>query len=175
MHPYRMQQLIKERGKDEVVNVGQRSQLYKTIERLIRDGLIVRHATERDSARPERTVYAATETGRRLAFDWTVEMLTQPRKDFPEFTAALAYLPLITPAVAVDALRRRAADLRATLTEMDAKCAEVTEFLPRLVLVEAEYMMAHLRVDIDWIESLIKDIETDNLGWNEESFRKLKK
>ena len=32
MHPYRMQQLLRERGKDQVVNVGQRSQLYKTID-----------------------------------------------------------------------------------------------------------------------------------------------
>ncbi|WP_308252773.1 DEAD/DEAH box helicase [Pseudonocardia sp. ICBG601] len=57
MHPYRMQQLIRERGKDDVVNVGQRSQLYKTIDRLARDGLIVEHATERETARPERTLY----------------------------------------------------------------------------------------------------------------------
>ena len=34
MHPYRMQQLIKERGKDEVINVRQRASLYQTIDRL---------------------------------------------------------------------------------------------------------------------------------------------
>ncbi|MBN9135172.1 MAG: helix-turn-helix transcriptional regulator, partial [Phyllobacterium sp.] len=40
MHPYRMQQLIKERGKDEVINVTQRASLYQTVNRLEREGLI---------------------------------------------------------------------------------------------------------------------------------------
>src|SRR3954463_8791629 len=75
MHPYRMQQLIRERGKDRVVNVGQRSQLSKTIDRLERDGLRPEHAVEREATRPERTAYAATDAGRRAATEWTVDML----------------------------------------------------------------------------------------------------
>ena len=104
MHPYRMQQLMRERGKDQVVNVGQRSQLYKTIDRLVRDDLLVARATEREATRPERTVYAATDAGRELAITWTLDMLTAPRHEFAEFTAALAYLPLLDPEVAADAL-----------------------------------------------------------------------
>ena len=92
MHPYRMQQLIRERGKDRVVNVGQRSQLYKTIDRLVRDGLLAEQAVEREATRPERTVYTATEAGRRAATEWTVDMLVAPRPEFGEFAAALAYL-----------------------------------------------------------------------------------
>lgn len=41
MHPYRMQQLIKERGKDEVINVRYRNSIYQTIDRLHRDRAIV--------------------------------------------------------------------------------------------------------------------------------------
>lgn len=40
MHPYRIQQLIRERGKDEVVNVRQRASIYQAIDRLERDKLI---------------------------------------------------------------------------------------------------------------------------------------
>src|ERR671934_2688152 len=65
MHPYRMQQLIKERGKDLVVNVGQRSQLYKTIDRLLREEMISVAEVQREAARPERTVYTITDAGRR--------------------------------------------------------------------------------------------------------------
>src|SRR5919109_5009155 len=101
MHPYRMQQLIKERGKDLVVNVGQRSQLYKTIDRLLREGLISVAEVERAAARPERTVYTITEEGRRSTVEWTIAMLATPRRDFPEFTAGLAYLPILTPEQAV--------------------------------------------------------------------------
>ena len=57
MHPYRMQQLIKSRGKDQVINVRQRGSLYQTIERLARDGLIAEDIVERGEGRPDRTVY----------------------------------------------------------------------------------------------------------------------
>ena len=34
LHPYAMQQLIRQWGKDQVINVGQRASLYKMISRL---------------------------------------------------------------------------------------------------------------------------------------------
>lgn len=168
MHPYRMQQLIRERGKDEVINVGQRSQLYKTIDRLVREGLLVAQATERDASRPERTVYAATDAGRQAATTWTVEMLAAPRRDYPEFTAALAYLPVIDPPTAQRALEARLADRRAERDRLAAELAEVGTTLPRLVLVENEYTIAHLDADIAWLSALVDDLSTGRLTWNRE-------
>src|SRR5262245_46087896 len=63
MHAYRMQQLIKERHKDDVVNVAQRNSIYQTIDRLLRDGLIAVKETSREENRPERTVYEITKAG----------------------------------------------------------------------------------------------------------------
>jgi DNA-binding PadR family transcriptional regulator len=168
VHPYRMQQLIRQRGKAEVINVGQRSQLYKTIDRLVRDGLLVEHGTERDTARPERTVYAATDAGRRAAVEWTVEMLAAPRRDFPEFTAALAYLPVIDPQAALTALEARLAHQRAERDRLRGELAAVGPTLPRLVLVETEYMIAHLETDVTWIATLVDDLRTGRLDWNHE-------
>jgi DNA-binding PadR family transcriptional regulator len=173
MHPYRMQQLIKQRGKDAVVNVGQRSQLYKTIDRLVRDGLLVAQGTERESARPERTVYAATETGRQAAVAWTVDMLTAPRREFGEFTAALAYLPLIEPRAALAALESRLADRHAELDRARAGHAAVAAALPRLVLVETEYLIAHLETDVAWIAALVDDLRTGRLDWSYEELAAL--
>jgi DNA-binding PadR family transcriptional regulator len=48
VHPYEIQRRIKVWGKDQVVNVGQRANLYKTIERLHEAGLIAVRHTERD-------------------------------------------------------------------------------------------------------------------------------
>ena len=168
MHPYRMQQLIRQRGKDEVINVGQRSQLYKTIDRLVRDGLLVEQATERDPARPERTVYAATDAGRRAAVEWTVEMLTAPRRDFPEFTAALAYLPVISPEVALTALEARLDDRRVERDRVRADIRSAAPTLPRLVLVESEYMAAHLDTDVAWLAALVDDLRAERLNWSHE-------
>lgn len=165
MHPYRMQQLIRERGKDQVVNVGQRSQLYKTIDRLVRDGLLVAQGTERQATRPERTVYAATDAGRELAVTWTLDMLTAPRHEFAEFTAALAYLTLLDTEVAADALALRLSDRRAELEHMRRELARVAGDLPRIVLIENEYAIAHLETDVAWIAKVVEDLRTGALTW----------
>jgi DNA-binding PadR family transcriptional regulator len=165
MHPYRMQQLIRERGKDNVVNVGQRSQLYKTIDRLVRDGLLVAQGTEREATRPERTVYAATDAGRELAVTWTLDMLTAPRHEFAEFIAALAYLPLLTPEVAADALALRLSDRRGELDRMRHELRWVAQDLPRIVLIENEYAIAHLETDVAWIAKVLEDLRSGALTW----------
>ncbi|MEJ2865916.1 PadR family transcriptional regulator [Actinomycetospora flava] len=166
MHPYRMQRLLRERGKDQVVNVGQRSQLYKTIDRLVRDGLLVAQATEREFARPERTVYAASASGVDLAVTWTLDMLTAPRHEFAEFTAGLAYLPLLDPEVAADALALRLSDRRGELERVRRDLALAPDFLPRIVVIEAEYAVAHLETDVAWIAALLDDLRSGALAWD---------
>lgn len=166
MHPYRMQQLLRERGKGDVVNIGQRSQLYKTIDRLARDGLIVDHVTERDSTRPERTVFALTAEGHETAQEWTQEMLTAPRHDFPEFVVGLAYLPLLDPGVVARAVTTRLVELRGRLAATRAATADVVDVLPRVVLVESEYQVALLEAEIAWVEALADDLRTGKLHWD---------
>jgi DNA-binding PadR family transcriptional regulator len=139
----------------------------------VRDGLLVAQATERESARPERTVYAATEAGRRAAVAWTVDMLTTPRREFAEFTAALAYLPLITPQAALTALEARLADRRAELARARAEHEAVAATLPRLVLIENEYLIAHLETDATWIAALVDDLRSSRLDWTYEELAAL--
>lgn len=167
-HPYRIQQLIKQRGKHLVINVGQRSQLYKTIDRLLEQGLIAVAEVERDAARPERTVYTITPEGSRTVVRWAAEMLAVPRRDFPEFTAGLAFLPMLTVAEVIGALGTRLAALHAELAELEADRRSAPAELPRLVLVEIEYMIAHLRADTGWIEALLEDLRSGRLDWTRE-------
>src|SRR5262245_31067224 len=92
MHPYRMQTLIKQRGKDQVANVAQSNSVYQTIDALRRAGLITVRETSRDERRPERTVYEATEEGRRSLRNWIRNGLSTVAREFPEFPAVLATL-----------------------------------------------------------------------------------
>lgn len=94
LHPYGMLQQLKARGYDEVVNVRQRTSVYQTIERLLRDGLIAVHDTERDGAFPERTVYALTDAGHKAGQAWLHTLLAEPVREFPAFGAGLAFLPV---------------------------------------------------------------------------------
>lgn len=173
LHPYRMQQLIKERGKDQVVNVGQRSQLYKTIDRLLGEKLIVVAEVERSAARPDRTLYTITDAGRDATVEWTAAMLTAPRRDFPEFAAGLAYLPVLSPEQAITALAARVDALTSELAELDRSVDAVADTLPRLLLIESEYLRAHLRIDIEWIGAVLDDLRAGRLTWNLEQLMAL--
>src|SRR5690348_12559889 len=90
MHPYRMQRLIKERGKDQVINVEQRASLYQTINQLLREGFIAPWETNRPEGFPERTLYKLTDEGHQTAIEWMREMLSTPGQEYPEFPAAVS-------------------------------------------------------------------------------------
>ncbi len=171
MHPYRMQQLIKERGKDEVANVRQRASIYQAIERLLRDGLIEVRETERDENWPERTVYQLTPSGRRILMDWMRDMLAAPAREFPEFPAALAFLPLLDAGDVAAQLEARAASLEQELGRLQDGIAATASFLQRVFVIEDEYRIAVLRTELDWVRSLAAEVRDGRLGWTEEWLR----
>src|SRR6202171_5761495 len=94
MHPYEMKSKMKERGHDQVVKIKGGS-IYDTVERLERGGFIKSQETSREGRRPERTVYAITETGREEIKDWLRELLAEPVHEFPQFGAALAFFAAV--------------------------------------------------------------------------------
>jgi DNA-binding PadR family transcriptional regulator len=171
MHPYRMQQLIKERGKDEVINVRERASIYQTIDRLQREGLVTVAQTARDEKRPERTVYQLTEEGRETTRDWLREMLSMPAREFPAFPAALAFLPLLTPEDALRQLEVRIIRLEAELARVEAELAGAARIVPRLFLIEEEYLRANLHTELEWVRSLADDLRTGRLTWDDEWLR----
>jgi DNA-binding PadR family transcriptional regulator len=169
LHPYGMQRLLKLWGKDHVINVGQRANLYKTIKRLDQAGLIAVRQTERDQQYPERTVYEVTETGRQATQDWLTDMLARPRNEYPQFPAALSFIMLLSPAEAAGVLEQRAVALRGELAGIDAEMEE-TAALPRVVLMDDEYRRAMVTAELAWIEGVIADLRSGSLTWSYELF-----
>ncbi|GAB3990166.1 PadR family transcriptional regulator [Actinoallomurus acanthiterrae] len=167
LHPYGIQRLIKQWGKDQVVNVGQRATLYRTIDRLQGAGLVAVRETERDSQYPERTVYEITEAGRRATREWLEEMLTVPRQEFPDFPVALSHVLMLEPAEALQLLERREAQLSAAFQGLEAN-AGAAEFLPRVVTLESEYVLRTAQAQLDWIRSVIADLRSGRLTWSME-------
>jgi DNA-binding PadR family transcriptional regulator len=164
-HAYRLQQLIKERHKDEVVNVAQRNSVYQTLDRLLRDGLIEVESTGRNENRPERTVYQLTPTGASTLRDWLYTMLAEPAREFPEFPAALAFLPTLKPSEAQEALTKRVQALEDKLSALDTELKEVASFLPRLFLIESEYERCVLEAELKYVRSLVADLAARHLDW----------
>lgn len=172
LHPYGMQRLLKLWGKDHVINVGQRANLYKTIKRLDQAGFIAVRQTERDQQYPERTVYELTEAGRAAAADWLTDMLARPRNEFPQFPAALSFIMLLTPVEAADVLERRATAVRGELASIEAGLAD-TESLPRIVLMDDEYRLAMVSAELTWLEGALADLRAGSLSWSYEEFADL--
>jgi DNA-binding PadR family transcriptional regulator len=168
LHPYGMQRLIKLWGKDQVINVGQRANLYKTIKRLHQDGLIRVHQTERDQLFPERTVYELTDAGRRVVREWLVAMLETPRNEFPEFPAALSFIMLLAPEETLQVLERRAVRLREQLAQLDRELGGEYGHLPRVTLLETEYLRTVTDAELRWVSAVIADLQTGTLTWSDE-------
>jgi DNA-binding PadR family transcriptional regulator len=171
MHPYRMQALIKARGKDQIANVAQRNSVYQAIEGLRRAGLIEVRETARDARRPEKTVYGITAEGRRTLQAWMRTMLASPAREFPEMPAALSFVMLLPPAQVRDALKARAAHLEHRLQSLETPVPG----LPRLFLLETEYMTALLRAELVWLKGVIADLEAGRLTWSEAWLRRIAK
>nr|WP_308129035.1 PadR family transcriptional regulator [Actinoplanes polyasparticus] len=163
MHPYRMQQMIKERGQDQLVNVAQRNSVYQALDRLERDGLARRASTAREAGRPERTVYEITDEGAATMKRWLASALPTPAREFPEFPAALAFLAVMPPGEVRELLGRRAEVLTAKVAAIRD---QAPPGMPRLFLIEDEYRVAMLTAEISWLRSVTADLDSGALTWD---------
>jgi DNA-binding PadR family transcriptional regulator len=163
LHPYGIRRLIKQWGKEQVVNVGQPASLYRTIERLLEAGLISVLETGRDQRYPERTVYEITSSGREIAKTWLTDMLARPANEFPQFPTALSYLMLLPPDEAAPALATRAASLR---KQIEALSADGGVPLPRVTTLDEEYLRAVTEAELTWVEGVAEDLATGRLTWD---------
>lgn len=170
MHAYRMQQLIKDRHKDEVVNVAQRNSIYQAIDRLRRAELITVRGTAKDAGRPERTVYEITAPGARAARDWLRATLANPATEFPVFPAALAFLPLLPVDDVTERLAHRLEALDDRLRGIDGEQVDAAG-PPRLIQVETEYRRALLVAERDWLRGLLDELRSGAFRWPTEQRR----
>jgi DNA-binding PadR family transcriptional regulator len=168
MHPYRMQALIKERGKDQIANVAQRNSVYQTIDALTRAGLIAIRETAREERRPERTIYEVTAEGRQTLLAWMRTVLSTPAREFPDFPAALSLVAGLEP----DDVR---AQLETRLGFLEKRLAELKGAppgLPRVFLLEAEYMAAVVHAEIKWLRAVTTDLRSGRVTWSKAALRR---
>jgi DNA-binding PadR family transcriptional regulator len=165
MHPYEMQQRIREHAIDHVVKVAHGS-LYHTVARLAEQGLIEPVETSREGRRPERTVYAITEAGRDEARLRLREFVMRPAQEYPSFGMALAFISLLPPAEAAALLDRRTVDLEAKLAAHDTVVDSlIKQGHSRVSVIEVEFVNSRLRAELDFVRALSEDIKARRLDW----------
>jgi DNA-binding PadR family transcriptional regulator len=162
MHPYQIASLLAERG----VPVN-RGSLYDVVEAMARAGWVEPQTVERAGARPQRTPYALTGDGQaELARRLDAQVRT-PRREFPEILGAISHLGVLGPERAADALAERAERLAGLITRDQQRLDEAVSggAVLRLYVIEAEYALAMLRAERDWVLTLIEDIKSGRLAW----------
>jgi DNA-binding PadR family transcriptional regulator len=164
LQPYRIRQLIKEHGKETIVNVARSNSVYQAIGGLLRAGLVSVRETGQADRRPERTVYAITDAGRATLEHWLLAMLAKPETDFSDFPAALSFLPLLDPQQVLWQLEGRARALQEILATTAVPGAEPT----RLSRIEEEYRRTVAAAELNWLGSVIGDLRSGRLSWKQD-------
>lgn len=165
MHPYQMHRMLRERRKEDVLDV-RPAAVYRLVERLDGAGLIEPLGTTREGKRPERTVYRLTDAGRELSDEWLREMLGMPAREYPSFPAALSMAGVLPPDAVAQELKRRAVAIEGNLARMDVELRSVQDLLARVHLLEVEHARAVLRAEVDWLQAVVTDIRSGRLTWD---------
>ena len=165
MHGYELGRTLRDNGDARSVKFNH-SSLYMVIQQLAKAGFVVEQETSREGQRPEKTVYAITEAGRRELLDWLRELIEEPQHEYPHFVAALSLIGALRPDDVVELLRRR-------LRGLSAQRSEIRELIDTtlaggvhpLFLVEEEYRLALLEAESSFVERFIDNIVDPETGW----------
>ncbi|MFG2053217.1 PadR family transcriptional regulator [Micromonospora sp. NPDC048930] len=131
----------------ESMNAGQ---IYVTLTRLAKAGLVTSERAEGLPDRPDRRVYALTPAGQQRVAAWLAEV-SWPKPDLSEFhlkLVAAAAGRLADPVALVDAQRREV--LRRL---RDAQRAALERSVDPVVGLLLEGVVLRLRADLEWLEA----------------------
>lgn len=163
MHPYEMQRLIRQRHKDQFLDL-KRGSLYHAIDRLLQAGLIEVVETSREGRRPERTTYRLSERGDLEVLDWLRELLAKPVCEATQFVAALSFLPHLSAEDAAEQLHQRAFRLELEIVALDAVLQKMTPQIGRAPLIEVEYVRALKQAEREWVRAVSADLRDGRLS-----------
>jgi DNA-binding PadR family transcriptional regulator len=168
MHPYELGRTLREHGDARSIKFNHGS-LYMVVHQLEKVGYVVEQETTRAGGRPERTVYAITDTGRKEQQDWLRELVEMPQHEYPQFVAALAFIAALPPEDAVELLGRRLRRLATQRTEIRGLVdTTLAAGVHPLFLIEEDFRLALLDTESEFIERLIEQITHPATGWGQQ-------
>ncbi|WP_067701779.1 PadR family transcriptional regulator [Nocardia jejuensis] len=153
MHRYEIAGRMRSWGKERDMGIKLGS-LYTVVDNLTKHGFLEIVGSERDGARPERTIYRITDAGREELSDWTRELISSPEPEQRPFRAGLSVLSVLPPDDVIELLGQRIVALDNDITEFRAQIAALTGTLPRLFMVEDDYELAMLEAERTWARAL---------------------
>jgi DNA-binding PadR family transcriptional regulator len=165
MHPYELSRTLRDNGDARSIKFNHGS-LYMVVQQLAKAGYIAEQETSREGQRPERTVYAITDAGRREVHDWLSELIGQPEHEYPHFVAALSLVAALPPSEVVPLLNERLTALAVQRAEIQGMIdSSLSQGVPELFLVEEEYRLALLDAEVAFVERFTDRITDPETGW----------
>ncbi|MFE3023241.1 PadR family transcriptional regulator [Nocardia tengchongensis] len=168
MHRYEIAARLRAWGKDSDMGIKWGS-LYTVVDNLTKHGFLEITGSERDGARPERTIYRITDAGRAELTDWTRELVADPEPERRRFTAGLSVLSVLPPDEVVELLTQRITKLDTVIAESRARLAALADTVPRLFLIEDDYELTMLAAEATWSRALRDSLADgsfpDTEGW----------
>ncbi|MFF4528341.1 PadR family transcriptional regulator [Streptomyces sp. NPDC001407] len=165
MHPYEMQQRLRDRGRDRLVKLTAGT-LYHAVERLEKLGLIEAVETSRQGRLPERTVYAITEGGRAAFTERLRELVSTPEGEFSEFPLAMALLHTLDRKEAIERLTWRAARLEAAIAAEEVMTARLrASGVEPIYFIDLTWQTSAKEAQLSWIRDVVGQLESGALGW----------
>ncbi|MDP9798812.1 DNA-binding PadR family transcriptional regulator [Catenuloplanes nepalensis] len=137
-------------------------QVYATLGRLQRDGLVTEGERDRDAG-PERTSFALTDAGRERLDEWLAEV------EAPAPFVASALLAKVVVALLAADSRRAGTYLAAQRAAHAARLRELTlaKLDPDTALgdvIAADFAISHLDADLRWMETTIARVDDLHQG-----------
>ena len=157
MHRYEMASIMRARNKDQDMQVKWGS-LYTVVDNLAKHGLVEIVGSDRQGARPERTIFAITEAGRRELVEWTRELISSPETEHPQFAAGLSVMVALPPDEVIELLQLRLASVQRKVAGRREAIAVAVRDVPRLFLIEEEYLLAVDEAEASWIAGVVAEM-----------------
>jgi DNA-binding PadR family transcriptional regulator len=165
MHPYELSKTLRTYGDERSIKFTHGS-LYMVVQQLAKAGYVAEQEVSREGARPERTVYAITDSGRAELRDWLRELVGQPQHEYPAFVSALSLVAALTPNEVVTLLRERLVELAKLRDEAVAMVDRSEgEGVPPLFLIEEVYRIRLLDAEIAFVHEFLGLITDPQEGW----------
>src|SRR5260370_30670181 len=115
------------------------------------NGWVVPSEREKEGRRPERTNYKLTDSGREVFLRVVSDIIAQPSREYPHFSAGLMFMHHLTSTEASQHLRNRALALKALTTKLSAILSELHgNGLRRPALLQLQPQNAMLHAERRW-------------------------
>ena len=158
-HGYEIEQAIEARGMREWTEIGF-SSIYYLLKKLEKTGLVKSRLIPTQGRGSARRVYQITARGRTALRETTLEVLTQPKQNYPSILLGIANLPLLSPEQTEGALRSYREGLIERVEQVAAK-AESQRPLPDHVEMLFDYSLMALEAEKNWVEKVIRKMEAE--------------